>query len=173
MKAKALIPAIFIFIVLLSADVFAQRGARTPGMRPQQRYAERQTERAERPQRMMMEDCLFIDDLTEEQEAQIKAIRLQGLEQRTAHRSQMDELRARKRNLMTQAQADTDAINSIIDEMTSLKNTQMKERVAHRQAIRELLTEEQRILFDSRTTRRQGGRQPHGRSGGAPGMRRW
>lgn len=173
MKAKALISAIVIFIMLLSADVFAQRGARTTGarMQPQQRFTERPAERAERPQRMMLEECLMIPDLTEEQQAAIKQIRLDGLQKATSHRNQMDELRARKRNLMTQAQPDMGAINSIIDEMTTLQNAQMKERAAHRQSIRNQLTEEQRVVFDNRAMRRAGTKMNYGRHGHAPGMR--
>lgn len=174
MKAKAFFSAIVIFVILLSADVFAQRGARTPGsrMQPQQRYAQPPAERAERPQRMMPEDCVMIPDLTEEQQAAIKQIRLDGLQKATSHRNQMDELRARKRNLMTQAQPDMAAVNNIIDEMTTLQNAQMKERAAHRQAIRNQLTDEQRVMFDNRAMRRSGARMNHGRPADAPGMRR-
>ncbi len=174
MKAKALITAIIIFIMLLSADVFAQRGARAPGtrMHPQQRYSERHDERADRQQRMMHEECAMIPDLTAEQQAAIKQIRLDGLKKATTNRNQMDELRARKRNMMTQTQTDMDAINNIIDEMTTLKNAQMKERVAHRQSIRNLLTEEQRAIFDSRDRRRAGSKINYGRHQQAPGMRR-
>ena len=173
MKTKALISLIFVFVMLFSADIFAQRGGRSPGQRPQQRFAERPAERAERPQRLMAEDCVFFEDLSEEQQAQMKKLRLEALERSTAHRNQMGELRARKRTMMTEAEADTDAINGIIDEMTALRNVQMKERVAHRQAIRGMLTDEQRVLFDSRGQRRPGDRSPQGRQGNAPRMRCW
>ena len=75
----------------------------------------------------------------------------------------MDELRARKRSLIT-GTGEGD-VNQVIDEMTALRNAQLKENVAHRQAIRETLTEEQRIVFDSQTMRRPGGRATMGRPG--------
>ena len=172
MKTKMLAIAIFSFALVVSIDAFAQPGRRSQDYRPQQRFAERPIDRTDRPQRQMFEDCI-IPDLTEEQQTQMKELRLARLESSTRHRNQMDELRARKRNLMTQGGVDNDEINAIIDEMTSLKNAQMKEAVNKRQAVRNILNEEQRIIFDSRQPRRPGGRGSYGRPGDAPRMRRW
>lgn len=172
MKTKMLAIVIFTFALFTTINAFAQPGRRTQDFRPQQRFAERPMERSERPQRQMLEECI-LPDLTEEQEAQMKELRLARLESSTRHRNQMDELRARKRNLMTQSSVDNDAISNIIDEMTALKNAQMKEAVNKRQAVRNMLTEEQRVIFDSRQARRPGQRGSHGRAGDAPRMRRW
>lgn len=172
MKTKMLAIAIFTFAIFVTIDAFAQPGRRSQDFRPQQRFAERPIDRPDRPQRQMFEDCT-LPDLTEEQQAQMKVLRLARLESNTRHRNQMDELRARKRNLMTQGDIDNDAINAIIDEMTSLKNAQMKEAVNKRQAVRNILNEEQRVIFDSRQPRRSGGRDSYGRQGDAPRMRRW
>jgi Spy/CpxP family protein refolding chaperone len=172
MKTKMLAIAIFTFAFFITNSVFSQPGRRTQDFHPQQRYSERSFDRSERPQRQMLEDCI-IPDLTEEQQVQMKELRLARLEKSTQHRNQMDELRARKRNLMTQNDVDNEAINAIIDEMTSLSNVQMKEAVKQRQAVRNILTDEQRVIFDSRNGRRQGGRGSNGRQGDAPRMRRW
>ncbi len=162
MKTQMFVISLFAFTMFLSAEATAQRGGRAVDGRPQ-RFAERAVERIERPQRAAIEYCLMIPELTQEQEAQIKELRLRQTEQGTKHRNQMDELRARKRSLIT-GTSDGD-VNQVIDEMTALRNAQLKENVAHRQAIREILTEEQRIIFDSRTMRRPGGRTTMGRSG--------
>ncbi len=172
MKMKIFFSVLIIFLVVFTTDVFAQRGVRQENMRPQQRFAERSPERVERPRQMMYEDCI-LPDLTEEQQAALKEHRLARMESSTTHRNQMTELRARKRNLMTQPAVNREAIHSIIDEMTVLQNTKMKDRVAHREAIREILTEEQRIIYDNRNMRRPGGRSPQGRQGNAPRMRCW
>ena len=172
MKTKMLAIAIFTFAFFITIDAFAQPGRRSQDFRPQQRYAERPIDRPDRPQRQMLEECI-LPDLTEEQQVQMKELRLARLESSTRHRNQMDELRARKRNLMTQGDVDNDAINAIIDEMTSLKNAQMKEAVNKRQSVRNILNEEQRVIFDSRQSRRPGGKGSYGRAGDAPRMRRW
>ncbi len=169
---KIFFSVLIVFMFALTADAFAQRGGRQDNMRPQQRFAERAPERAERPRQMLYDDCI-LPDLTEEQQAAMKEHRLSRMDASTTHRNQMNELRARKRNLITQPETNREAIHSIIDEMTVLQNTQMKDRVSHREAIREILTEEQRIIYDNRSMRRQGGRSTQGRQGNAPRMRCW
>jgi Spy/CpxP family protein refolding chaperone len=172
MKTKMLTIAIFTFAFFMTHNAFSQAGRRAQDFRPQQRYAERSFDRSERPQRQMLEECI-VPDLTEEQQAKMKELQLARLEKSTQYRNQMDELRARKRNLMTKTDVDNEAIHAIIDEMTSLSNAQMKEAVKQRQAIRNILTDEQRVIFDSRNERRQDGRKSYGRQGDAPRMRRW
>ncbi len=170
MKTKVFITSLMALILLFSADAFGQRGRRAPDVRPQQRFSERPAEQlTERNQ--YADVCQMIPDLTEEQEAQIKSLRLEQLERNTQHRSAMDEKRARKRSLMTEADPDMSAVNNVIDDMTALRNTQMKENVNHRQAVRELLTEEQRVIFDSRTGRMNRGRAQSAQAGGRAGGR--
>ncbi|TVR42636.1 MAG: hypothetical protein EA394_02995 [Bacteroidia bacterium] len=161
MKTKVFALLSLFFLMSVSFDAMSQRGRRASDVRPQQRITERPAERPERLQRGEAVYCMMIPDLTEEQEEQIKTLRLQQLERNTRYRNGMDELRARKRNLMIgNDQGDIDAV---IDEMTALRNDQMKQNVAHHQAIRELLTEEQRIIYDNKTMRRSGGHAAYGR----------
>ncbi len=179
MKTKIVLIATFMMITMISADAMAQRGRRAPDVRPQQTLRERPAERPERMYQGDMTYCMMLPDLTEEQEEQIRSLRLAQIERSTKHRAEMAELRARKRNLMTGV-SDGD-IDGLIDQMTTLRGERMKENVKHHQAVRELLTEEQRILYDSKVMRRSGGRdayhrQPAGRDGGhAPrgGRGRW
>ncbi|MDP4225926.1 MAG: hypothetical protein Q8910_06060, partial [Bacteroidota bacterium] len=53
------------------------------------------------------------------------------------------------RTLMTAEKPDMDAINSNIDEGMAIKGEMMKKEAAHRQDIRKLLTDEQKLAFDS------------------------
>lgn len=101
--------------------------------------------------------CINLPDLTEEQEQKIEALRLERIAARTAHRAEMDELRARKRSLGIAENPDMDALNNVIDQMTAARARHMKDNEAHRQEIRKLLTPEQRTLFDSRRGQRRGG----------------
>ncbi|GEM_PF-1063587 len=165
MKTKVFALFTLFILMTISFEAMSQRGRRAPDVRPQQRITERPAERPDRFQRIESGYCMMIPDLTEEQEEQIKALRLKQIERNTGYRSQMDELRARKRNLMIgNNQGDIDAV---IDEMTALRNEQMKHNAAHHRAVRELLTEEQQIIYDNRTMRRSGGRAAYGRQ--APG----
>ncbi len=109
--------------------------------------------------------CERIPDLTEEQEAKIKELRVDHLKEMKSFRNQMNELRARKRTFMTSDNADLKEINSVIDQMTEIQNQMMKATAKHRQEIRNLLTDEQRIFFDSRPMRgpRHGKSMRHGR----------
>ena len=80
--------------------------------------------------------CQSISDLTPEQEAKINTMRTARLSETTQHRAQMNEL------------------NGVIDQMADLRAQQMKASEAHHQSIREILTSEQRAMFDARPNNR-------------------
>lgn len=109
--------------------------------------------------------CERIPDLTEDQQAKIDALRLEQMKQMTNHRNQMDVLRAKKRTLMTSDNADMKEINSVIDQMTSLQNERMKTSAKHRQAVRNLLTDEQKVYFDAMSGHGRGHGRGHGKAG--------
>ena len=115
--------------------------------------------------------CQIIPDLTEEQEEKINDLQSEQIKERTQHRTEMEELRAKKRSLMLQESPDSEELEEVIDQKSELRSGQIKSNIAHRQDIRELLTEEQREYFDNRTRvrreRHPGMRQGHsGRAGG-------
>lgn len=98
--------------------------------------------------------CLNIPELTQEQEAKIKALRTERISQSNAHRAQMDELRARQRSLRLAENPNMSEIEKVIDQMAGLRAEHMKANAAHHQSIREILTPDQRAYFDSRTGNR-------------------
>ena len=53
------------------------------------------------------------------------------------------------------------AINKTIDEISVLKNTMMKKREAHKQEIRKILNDEQRLFFDAHSEKRGEGKGMH------------
>lgn len=118
--------------------------------------------------------CQRIPDLTEDQIAKIEALRVVHLKEITKHRNEMNVLRAKKQVLMTSDNADMKAINTVIDQMSSLRNKQMKAAAKHQQDVRNLLTDEQKIYFDSRPMNRHGNGNKMGRSrhGNGRGMDR-
>ncbi len=175
MKAKMFVGVIALLAVFFVNDAMAQRGRRAPDVRERERMHIRATRHAEQPLRGTMTYCQMIPDLTEEQEEAIQELRLEQIADNTHHRNKMDELRVRKRNIM--AGTTTGDVNEVIDDMTALRNTQMKENVRHREAVRDLLTEDQRVIFDNQTMRRHYRRSSMGRDRGhhAPGkgLGRW
>jgi len=123
-------------------------------------YAQRQggNNQGQNFDREPQEKCLNIPDLTPEQEAKIEALRVDHMKKRTEFRNQMNELRAKKQTLMTTDKSDLNAINGIIDQMTALQNKMMKERVKNHQEIRNLLTDTQKVYFDSKPMMGRGDR---------------
>lgn len=97
--------------------------------------------------------CQRIPDLTEDQQTKIEALRVNHLKEMTALRNQTDILRAKKRALMTSDNADMKEINSVIDQMTELQNKKLKASAKHQQEVRSLLTDEQKVYYDSRPGR--------------------
>lgn len=112
--------------------------------------------------------CQNIPDLTDEQGEQIKKLKTAHMKEMLVLRNQMGELKAKKRTLSTGDNVDTKVANANIDEITKLQNTIMKKQFKHRQDIRNLLTEDQKVWFDSHQPRRG-----KGKSGIKAGQGKW
>ena len=93
-------------------------------------------------------------NLTEDQRTQMKSMRLKMQQEMLPIRNKIGENRAKLRTLSTVENADLKAINKVIDNNSQLTANLAKLGAANRQAVRNLLTEEQRIMFDSRDFRR-------------------
>ena len=93
--------------------------------------------------------CPNIPNLTEEQSRQIMDLRTAHLREMQAYRDQIDVNRTQYRALMRGDRADMAAINANIDERTSIRSRMEKKQAEHHQAIRSVLTEEQRVWFDA------------------------
>lgn len=106
--------------------------------------------------------CQMIPDLTEDQENKIEALRLEQMKASTAFRNQKNELMAKKQTLMASDNSDLKEINAVIDQMTDIHNKMMKASVKHHQDVRNLLTDEQKVIFDSRPMRGYGQRNGNG-----------
>jgi len=89
-------------------------------------------------------------DLTEEQQEQMQALRLEHLKTIKPLRNKMGELKARERTLISEDEPDMKAIYQVIDEQTDLNNKMRKLRVEHRVSAKKLLTEEQIMILDQR-----------------------
>ena len=90
-----------------------------------------------------------IPDLTEEQQKKIDDLRVDHQKKMLNNRNLMQEKKAKLNTLRTAEKADMNAINKIIDEMGTLHTQMMKDREAHRQTVRGLLNEKQRLFYDT------------------------
>lgn len=111
-------------------------------------------QRIEKVREMRQERGLHrLPNLSETQKEQINEIMLQGREEVLLLQNQVREKMARLQTLRTAADVDMDAINAVIDEIGDFRTEIMKKRLASEQDIRKLLTEEQRVIFDSKGMR--------------------
>jgi len=109
-----------------------------------------------------------IPNLTEEQTAKIEALKTPHMKEMLPLKNQMAEKKAQLTTLTTAEKADMDAINKKIDEIGTLKTQMLKKREAHKQDIRKILSEEQRLMFDMH----QGNCKGKGQMGEGKGMRK-
>ncbi|RPI44517.1 MAG: periplasmic heavy metal sensor [Bacteroidetes bacterium] len=92
----------------------------------------------------------FALDLDEEQQEQLKNLRLEHYKEMKPLRNQMTELKAREKTLMSEENVDVKALNSVIDSETELLNRIMKIRAEHQISVRDILTDEQVMKLDQR-----------------------
>lgn len=111
-------------------------------------------------------------DLSEEQKTKASELKLGMQKMSLPLKNQLGENKAKLRTLTTADQADMKAINKLIDENADINAELQKLRAANHQDFRKILTEEQRIKFDSRAQEmrrgrefRRGGRGQHGHKG--------
>lgn len=105
-------------------------------------------------------------ELSEDQKSQIDALKLEHQKNMLQSKNQLNEKRAKLQTLETAEPADLKAINKTIDEMAVIKTSMVKQRAEHKQKVRSLLNEEQRIKFDLHASKRGKG---HGHRGGNKG----
>lgn len=120
-------------IALLMGTSFAQDAAPSKEMRQGKHQA-------------MLEE---LPDLTENQKAQIKDIREESREKMKPQREEMKKLRSKMMELKSAEKPDQEQINKLIDEQAKLKAQMEKTRTASELKVRELLTPEQRKVFDA------------------------
>lgn len=130
--------------LLMSSSAFSQKGKR-PG---NYNRGNHQT---------MYQNCeRMIPNLTEEQQEQIKELRLDHMKAMQNYRNEFQEKRANLRTLQTQDSPDMNKINDKIEELGELKTEMHKESAEHRQEIRKMLNDEQKLIFDQHSQRHQG-----------------
>ncbi|MBI5219308.1 MAG: Spy/CpxP family protein refolding chaperone [Bacteroidia bacterium] len=91
---------------------------------------------------------LGIKGLTDEQKEKIKKMRVANRKEMMQYKNQLAEKKAHLKTLETTDNPDMTSINKTIDEMGAVKTEMLKKQAAHKQEIRKLLNDEQRLQFD-------------------------
>ena len=99
-----------------------------------------------------------IPDLTDEQKEAIQEIRITGQKEALPIRSTIAEKRARLQTLTTSEEYNEKEVNAMIDEIADLQADLVKLRESHRQKVRALLTDGQKVIFDSMSLCNRGGK---------------
>ncbi len=129
---------IMIAFALFAGNVFAQPG----GMKDKPFHSPKQ------------DHFPKIPDLSEEQKEQIKKLKTDHLKAVLPLKNQMREKEAHLQTLSTGENVNMELVNKTIEEIGEIRTQLMKNKAAHRQQIRNLLSEEQRLFFDSRPQRK-------------------
>lgn len=95
-----------------------------------------------------------VSDLTDEQKQQIRTVEISMQRTVVQVNNQLAEKQARQHTLEAQDKPDMKAINRCIDEQVKLIADKLKAEAEFKQKVRTLLTEEQRVEFDSKVQHR-------------------
>lgn len=93
-------------------------------------------------------NCLNNLNLSETQKSEIDKLKFEHKKKMLVLKTSLMEKKAHFNTLKIQEFPDMKAINTTIDEMSSIKNKMMKTNIAHKMAIRALLDEEQKVIFN-------------------------
>ncbi|GEM_PF-7133089 len=121
-------------ITLNTGHTFAQRG-----------HQNRDNDRGKYHQR----ECR-INDLTDEQQEQIKAEHVKFSKETLADKNKLNELRAKKRTIETTEPYNAKEMNKLLSEMNTLSANIHKKKIRHHQNIKSFLTDEQIISWESK-----------------------
>lgn len=143
--------AIALLIMLVSIEAYAQRGPRYE--QRMERFSEGQIERPGFGPGF----CRNLPGITSEQIEKIDALRLKNMKENQQLRNELGEKRARMRTLSSADNPDMKAIEKLIDEMSAIRAKMHKNMARTHQEIRNVLTEEQRVMFDNRGPGMRGG----------------
>lgn len=88
--------------------------------------------------------------LTDEQREKIKQADLEHMKRMTPLRNQSREKMARLQTVLATTPFDAPAADQTADELGKIRTGMLKESIRHDRAVRELLTPEQQVIFDSK-----------------------
>ncbi len=140
-KVKQSVLLLMVALCLFGFKAFSQ---------PDGQEGPRHEQRDERPQHFRQ---FPFQDLTDAQKTQIEKLNLNFQKQTLQTKNQIGEKEAQLHTAITQDKADMKKINALVDDISQLRASIQKERIKTNLEIRDLLTDEQKVLFNQRTAR--------------------
>lgn len=138
---------LFIFIFMISVTAQAQnRNKQERGTQIKERV-DRKNHQKSNQQRNGAK--LLKLELTDEQKEKMADLRLQSQKETLSYKNVIREKKAKMRTLSTGENYDVNELNKLVDEISDLEASVKKVMVKNRGEMRALLTEDQKIIFDS------------------------
>ena len=102
-------------------------------------------------------------DLSDEQKAQMKEIRVAHLKETKELKNELEVIRLKQKHLMTAEKVDKNSIMDNVDRLSNIQNQLAEKQIDNKMEIREILTEDQLVLFMSHPKGKKGFAKRHKR----------
>lgn len=143
MKNRRLV-FIMVLAVGMTVSVFGQRRDGSRGMMQGRGYSQEWISKSDRFEKN------FASNLSDDQKASIKEIRLNCSKETKPLTYKLKELKAKHQTLINADKPDMKAINSNIDEMTKIENQLTKIRAKTKVDVLSKLTDDQKLMYSDR-----------------------
>ena len=100
-------------------------------------------------------------DLSDEQKEQMKELRLAHLKDTKELKNELEVIRLKQKHLMTAENIDKNAIMKNVDRLSGVQNQLAKKGIDHKMEVREILTEDQLVLFMTHSKGKRGAAKRH------------
>ena len=101
--------------------------------------------------------------LSDEQKVQMKEIRVAHLKETKELKNELEVIRLKQKHLMTAEKVDKNSIMDNVDRLSNIQNQLAKKQIDNKMEIREILTEDQLVLFMSHPKGKKGFAKRHKR----------
>lgn len=145
MKTNKITTSILAIVLLvgMSLSASAQRGQRDQG------YGNRNTNQSVNQNRQFAGNCAYMQ-LSEDQLAQVTKLQLALTEKNLPLLNDLNVMRAEMQALRTGDKQNLKDISNLIDDMSATQAQIRKNAAKHQLAVRALLTDDQKVMFDAR-----------------------
>ncbi len=87
-------------------------------------------------------------NFTAEQQEQLKPLKIEQMKTMTQFRNELGEFKAKMKTLISADDVNLKDVDKLLDEMGEVKLSMAKSRLAHKQSVRAILTDEQKVMMD-------------------------
>lgn len=136
----------------------AEQGGKQRGMRNGERMAQQGKKGNGMKQKAgkQMKQGRNLLDLSDEQKEQMKELRIAHLKDTKGLKNELEVIRLNQKHLMTAENVDKKAVMANVDQLSGVQNKLTKKGIDHKMEVREILTEDQLVLFISHPKGKKG-----------------